>query len=300
MASASAWLEAFRLRTLPLSLSSILLGSFLAKYHNSFQLSVLIGAVLTTLFLQILSNLANDYGDAVSGVDNHNRVGPQRSLQSGKISLKEMKIAVILFSLLSLISGLLLLIVGTKGLQLKDALVMLLIGLVAIWAAIKYTMGKNPYGYSGWGDIAVFLFFGWVGVLGTYFLHTQHITLAEILPAMSIGFFSAGVLNLNNLRDRENDKSFGKNTLVVKYGVQTAKIYHATIISLGIICAIIYTSFNGNSSWKWIYLISLIGLVRSIMIVLKNENPALLDPELKKLAIGTLIFSILFGIGLLV
>ncbi|MCO5233781.1 MAG: 1,4-dihydroxy-2-naphthoate polyprenyltransferase [Chitinophagales bacterium] len=300
MASVSAWLEAFRLRTLPLSLSSIFLGSFLAKYHNHFQWSVLIGAVLTTLFLQILSNLANDYGDAVSGVDNQDRVGPQRGIQSGKISLREIKIAVIIFSLLSLVSGVLLLIVGSHGLQLKDLLVMLGIGIVAIWAAIKYTMGKNPYGYSGWGDIAVFLFFGWIGVLGTYFLHSHKITIDEFLPAISIGFFSAGVLNLNNLRDRENDKHFGKNTLVVKYGVQKAKYYHATILSLGIISALLYTLFNGSSPWKWVYILSFIGIIRSILIVLKNGNPALLDPELKKLAISTLIFSILFGIGLLV
>lgn len=300
MASVAAWLESFRLRTLPLALSTIFMGSFLAAYHHSFKWEVLGLAVLTTLFLQILSNLANDYGDAISGVDNQERVGPQRSLQAGSITLAQMKTAIIIFIILSLIAGLTLIYIGMKGVDLSYGLGMLVLGIGAIIAALKYTMGKNPYGYSGFGDFFVFVFFGLVGVLGTFFIHTHQINFLEFLPAATMGFFSAGVLNLNNLRDRVNDRDFGKNTLVVKLGVDKAKLYHAVILSMGMLCAIVYSLYAEASFWKWIYLPAFIGIVKSIAAVLKNENPQLLDPQLKKLAISTLVFSVLFGIGLVV
>ncbi len=299
MASVSAWLVTFRLRTLPLSLSTIILGSFLAAFHDRFQWSIFIWAVLTTLFLQILSNLANDYGDAVHGVDNHGRVGPKRSLQTGAITLREMKNAIIIFVILSLVSGILLLSEGTKGLQLSYWLIMFVIGILAIGAALKYTIGKKPYGYAGLGDFAVFLFFGIVGVMGTYFLHTHTVTIPEFLPAMAIGFFSTGVLNLNNLRDRDNDAAYGKHTIVVKLGIQKGKTYHAMLLISGMLAALAYSVISGASSWQWIYLFSFPLIVRSIVVVLKNHNPSALDPELRALALSTLLFSVLFGVGLI-
>lgn len=298
MATAAAWLVSFRLRTLPLALSTIILGSFLAAFHDSFHWSVLIWAVLTTLFLQILSNLANDYGDAVHGVDNHGRVGPKRSLQTGAISLKQMRIAIFIFVLLSLVSGILLLSAGVKGLKLSYGIAMFFVGIAAIAAALKYTVGKNPYGYAGLGDVAVFIFFGIVGVMGSYFLHTQKLTLIELLPAMSIGFFSTGVLNLNNLRDRDNDAAFGKKTIVVKLGAGNAKIYHAILLISGMAAAVVYTFLNSTSGWNWIYLLSFPLFIRSITVVFKNKDSHALDPELKALALSTLLFSVLFGVGL--
>lgn len=300
MASVSAWLVAFRLRTLPLALSTIILGSFLAAFHHHFNWKVLLWAALTTLFLQILSNLANDYGDTVNGVDNQERKGPKRSLQSGLITLKQMKSSIILFILLSLVSGILLIKEGTKDLQLSYGLLFFVLGIAAILAALKYTMGKNPYGYAGLGDTAVFLFFGLLGVMGTYFLHTHNIGIPELLPAVSIGCFSTGVLNLNNLRDRHNDKAFGKHTLVVKLGVQKANVYHAVLLIVGMISALLYSLQSGASGWQWIYLVSFTGIIRSIMVVFKNDEPTSLDPELKKLALSTLLFSILFGVGLII
>lgn len=300
MASISAWLASFRLRTLPLSLSTIILGSFLATFHQQFHLGILVWAFLTTLFLQILSNLANDYGDTVQGVDNQDRIGPQRSLQTGTITLKQMKTAIIIFIFLSLISGILLIFEGAKGLNLSYSFGFFILGIAAIVAALKYTMGKNPYGYAGLGDAFVFVFFGLVGVLGTYVLHTRTLPLLEILPAITMGCFSAGVLNLNNLRDRENDAVFGKNTLVVKLGVEKAKIYHAILLSVGMLSALFYTLMIGPSLGKWIYILAFAGIIRSIIVVFKNTQPAQLDPELKKLAISTLLFSILFGLGLLI
>lgn len=298
MPSFSAWLVTFRLRTLPLSLSTIILGSFLAAFHHSFSWSVFVWAALTTLFLQILSNLANDYGDAVNGVDNHGRIGPKRSLQTGAITLSQMKWAIILFVILSLVSGIMLLVEGLKGLDFSYGIIMFVIGLLAIGAALKYTIGKKPYGYAGFGDVAVFLFFGIVGVMGTYFLHTHIITLPEFLPAMSIGFFSTGVLNLNNLRDRDNDRDFGKHTMVVKMGLEKAKSYHSSLIISGLAAAIVYTFLNYHSIWQFAYIITFPIFISSMVSVNKNKEPHLLDPELRKLALATLAFSVLFGWGL--
>lgn len=300
MPSLSAWLVSFRLRTLPLALSTVILGSFLAAYQGRFKWSILILAVITTLFLQILSNLANDYGDTVHGTDNHERIGPKRSLQTGDISLKQMKTAVIIFVLLSLVSGIWLLWEGMKDVSLSYGLIMFIIGIAAIGAALKYTIGKNPYGYAGLGDFAVFIFFGLTGVMGTYFLQTHYVSIPEFLPAMAIGFFSTGVLNLNNMRDRINDEASGKFTMVVRMGTKPAKIYHAVLIISGWIAALVYSVYAFATPWKWIYILTLPIFISSIMVVMKNSDPQLLDPELKKLAIGTLLFSILFGCGLLI
>lgn len=299
MASVSAWLITFRLRTLPLALSTVILGSLLAAFHYRFNRSVFIWAILTTLFLQILSNLANDYGDAVHGVDNQGRTGPKRSLQAGLITLRQMQIMIIVFILLSLISGIFLIIEGTQNMQLSYGLFFFVLGIAAIIAALKYTMGKNPYGYAGLGDIAVFIFFGLVGVVGTYYLHTHQLTIAELLPAVSIGCFSTGVLNLNNMRDRQNDEASGKHTLVVKLGIQKARVYHAALLITGMLAAIAYSVQSGAPLWQWIYIISFAGIIRSIVVVFNNKDTALLDPELKYLALSTLLFAILFGAGLI-
>lgn len=300
MATAKDWIVTFRLRTLPLSLSTIILGSLLAAYKGSFDVQVFIWAILTTLFLQILSNLANDYGDAVHGVDSQGRIGPKRSLQTGAITLREMRRAVILFVVLSLVAGVVLLYFSFRDVQSWSGIWMFLIGLGAIAAALKYTVGKNPYGYAGFGDVFVFIFFGLVGVVGSYFLHVHQVTIAEFLPAASVGFFSTGVLNLNNLRDRDNDAAFGKRTLVVKLGLERAKRYHAALLILGMLTAICYSVFHPAAGWKWIYLLSFPLIIRSILKVLRNNNPVDLEPELKNLSLSTLLFSILFGIGLII
>ena len=299
MGKIKPWLKAFRLRTLPLAFSSVILGSFLAAYKGSFSWVILLGALLTTLFLQILSNLANDYGDSIHGVDNQQRVGPARSVQSGEISLKKMKWAVIIFTLLSLTSGVWLVVNATSGLDISNGIILLIIGLFAIAAAIKYTIGKKPYGYIGLGDFAVFLFFGLTGVMGTYFLHTHQITPVEFLPAISIGLLSAGVLNLNNLRDRENDSANNKITMVVKLGVRKSKIYHAFLIITGMASSIIYVLVNAESLTQWIFVLTFPLLIKNIVVVFKNNEPSLLDPELKKLAITTLLFALTLGIGLI-
>lgn len=293
MSKLKPWVQAFRLRTLPLAFSSILLGSFLAG--NKLQLLVLVLALTTTLFLQILSNLANDYGDFETGVDNSERIGPTRAMQSGAIKKSQMKVALVLFSLLSLVSGITLITNALTDVG-EVFFLFLLIGIAAIAAAIKYTMGKNPYGYMGLGDFFVFLFFGLVGVLGTYFLHTQQFNLTMLLPATSVGLFAAGVLNLNNLRDVKNDGESGKNTLVVKIGFNNGKIYHYTILIIAILSPILFNIILNLPVQHYAFLVLSPIWIKQMLFVKKCNDPAALNPELKKLAISTLLFALLYGI----
>lgn len=299
MNKTKAWIHAFRLRTLPLALSNIFLGSFLAISDGVFSIRIFILAMLTTLFLQVLSNLANDLGDSISGADNHERVGPERAVQSGIITKKEMIRMVIIFVFLSFVTGLCLLWEALQLLNYTQAFFMLGLGVLAIGAAINYTVGKNPYGYNGFGDLLVFLFFGLAGVLGTYFLHTGTLNWTLLLPASSLGLLSVGVLNLNNMRDVENDSKTGKRTLVVKIGSAKARIYHLFLIIIAMISACIYVALHWNNIFQLLFLISFPLLIRNILVVIKNTEAQKLDPELKKLALSTFLFSFSFGIGLI-
>ena len=298
MAKIESWFKAFRLRTLPLSFSSVILGSMLALYKDGFQPAILIGALTTTLFLQILSNLANDYGDHKNGIDNDNRLGPKRSVQSGEISPRQMVVGIVICSILAFASGLWLLYEVSKKADLTIVLSFLILGLLAIGAAIKYTVGKNPYGYKGLGDIAVFLFFGITGVAGTYFLHTNQMAWQELLPAVSIGLLATGVLNLNNLRDIENDRDSNKRSLVVIMGLKKAKIYHGFLILGAIASVFIYTLLEYHSNYQFLFLIAVPMLIQNMLVVFRSTSSSEFDAELKKLALATLIFAITIGIGL--
>ena len=291
------WIKAFRLRTLPLAFSCIIMGSGLAYADGGFNLTVFGLALITTLFLQILSNLANDYGDFVKGTDNEERIGPDRTMQSGLITKSEMVKIMWVIALFCSVFGVWLIYEGTIGLDLKKAGLFAILGLSAMGAAVKYTMGKNPYGYAGLGDIFVFLFFGFLGVLGSYFLHTHTLNWDLLLPASSIGLFTTAVLNINNMRDCEADKKSGKNTLVVKIGIEKAKDYHRALIFGGILLAITFV-FPSPNYFHYIFAITIpifVGFVQSIQKRNDFEN---FDPLLKKQAITTFIFSILFVIGI--
>lgn len=290
-------MQAFRLRTLPLALSSTLVGSFLAYSFESFRWSVFILTFFTTLFLQILSNLANDYGDAVKGTD-QNRIGPERVTQSGKVSHKSMRRMIVVFVVLSLLSGSLLIFLGLDKLPIWKIILFFALGFSAIFAAIKYTVGRKPYGYVGLGDIFVYLYFGLVGVCGTFYLHTGFINPWIILPASSIGFFSMGVLNLNNLRDVENDAIKGKRTIVVRIGVKAAKVYHLLIVVFAILLSIIYTIFFFTSPVQLLFMLTIPFLVRDVITVMQNTVPFELNAQLKKLALTTFVWSVSFSLGL--
>ena len=286
------WFNAFRLRTLPVAFSCIITGNGLALAEGKFSALVFVLALMTTVLLQILSNLANDYGDYTKGVDNDDRVGPLRSLQSGLINKKEMIHAIWVVSFLCSISGVSLIYYGTLGLNIVKIALFCFLGLSAMFAAMKYTMGKNPYGYSGFGDLFVFLFFGWLGVSGSYFLQTHSIDLILFLPASSIGFFTAAVLNINNMRDHKSDKESNKNTLVVKMGLANAKKYQILINSLGILLIFIFLIPHPSSILMLI--IGVLLFIKPTINLLKSYDHTTFDPYLKKQAIATFLFSMLF------
>lgn len=297
MASVKTWFEAFRLRTLPLAFSCILMGGFLAVSSGMFNGAILGLSLLTTLFLQVLSNLANDYGDSVSGVDHDERQGPSRAVQAGKISLTAMKRALIICALLSFVSGVLLLFISFQDAWLY-ALIFLFIGLGAIWAAIKYTVGKTPYGYQGLGDLFVLIFFGLVGVCGSYFLYSRSFDWMTVLPAISCGLFAVGVLNVNNIRDIESDIVAGKHSIPVRIGRSKARLYHLVLITVGWCCMLVYTNLTWTGHWlHLLYGLSLPLFLVNVKAVFTKEEPKQLDPFLKQLAISTLLFVLLFGAG---
>jgi len=299
MLNIKPYILSFRLRTLPLAVSTVLMGNVLAAYKHSYNTLVGVFAIITTIFLQILSNVANDYGDAVSGADNEERVGPERMVSSGKISLKAMRNTVIVFSLLSLISGIVLIYFGNFNSIGIETVGLFFVGIGAIAAAIKYTVGKNPYGYRGWGDIFVFIFFGLVGVIGTYFLHTGTIDPLIILPASSIGLFSVGVLNLNNLRDVDSDSKTGKNTLIVKKGSKWGKNYHVFINVSAMLLMVVYAIVNFHMWYQWIFIMVYLLIIKDLVFVYRNNDPMNLYPYLKKLAIATFLFVLSVGLPLL-
>ena len=283
-----------RLRTLPLAASCILAGAAAAKsdgYENSM---ILLLTLCTTFLLQILSNFANDYGDYSHGVDNENRVGPTRAIQSGAISKNQMKRALIITTLLTLVSGISLLwFVFAPSTQFTSALIMFALGIGAIAAAIKYTVGNNPYGYRGLGDLFVFLFFGPVGVLGTCYLLSATLESQNILLAITTGFYSAAVLNLNNLRDHVNDAASGKQTLVVKMGFRAGKVYQTILIVIGSLSMCLWIALNGHSAFAYLPILASLAQCGLLFSVWKTEEPAMLDPMLKKVAILSLLSSLL-------
>ncbi|MEO8068103.1 MAG: 1,4-dihydroxy-2-naphthoate polyprenyltransferase [Flavobacteriales bacterium] len=298
------WIQAFRLRTLPLAVSSILVGSALAYVADHFRYSgpgqfkpiVLVLALVTAILLQVLSNLANDLGDHQHGTDNKDRIGPQRAVQSGAISPSAMKRAMFICGALTFISGSALITVGL-GLT-STTLLFLLLGLVAIGAAVKYTFGKNPYGYAGLGDISVFLFFGIVGVLGTFYLHTRFFYWPGLLPAAAFGLLSTGVLNVNNMRDIANDAASGKRTLVVRMGSDKARVYHTALVVGGLVCLAVITAAMGQ--WQpWLFLLITPGFAIHLKRVWTTTDPRALDPQLKVLAMGTFATALLFSLGLI-
>jgi len=307
MTKTQAWFQAIRLRTLPLSVSGIIVGSGMAKVLLSlnnpdkdiFFWEIFVLALFTTICFQILSNLSNDLGDTQKGTDNKNRVGPTRAVQSGLISQNEMKIAIYICAIFSLISATGLIYFSSQNLTPELILFYAVLAIICVIAAITYTVGKNAYGYRGLGDLMVFLFFGLVSVLGVFSLYGNGFEWLVFFPAITIGLWSTAVLNLNNLRDHVNDKKSSKNTTVVKLGFQRAKFYHAFLILGGfaawllVIATFAFLTFN--------FLLSL-ALVPSLLLfphlkrVFLNENPRELDSELKKVALITFSSSILFAI----
>ncbi|RZJ31273.1 MAG: 1,4-dihydroxy-2-naphthoate octaprenyltransferase [Flavobacterium sp.] len=302
------WIEAARLRTLPLSVSGIILGSFYAMSESIFNWKIVLSALSTTLLLQILSNFANDYGDGVKGTDNADRIGPQRTIQSGAISAPAMKRALYLTSALTMISAIVLIYFSFKDTNYVFSLFFLILGALAVASAIRYTIGNTAYGYRGYGDMFVFVFFGLVSTLGVSFMILKEVDSLLILPAIAIGFLSVGVLNLNNMRDEASDRKAGKNTIVVKIGGEKAKIYHYFLVISAMILFLVFTvifDFTKDNDPErfnfdlYFFVIIYIPLIRHLIRVKNNIEPRALDPELKKLAISTFLISVILALSLI-
>jgi len=290
------WILAARLRTIPLSISGILVGSFAAISENKFNIYIFLLAIFTTIFYQILSNFANDYGDGIKGTDD-NRIGPKRIVQSGKISVEKMKKGIFIAVIISICSTLALVFLSLR----KDTLgliIFLLLGLAAVIAAIKYTVGQNAYGYLGLGDLFVFLFFGLVSVLGSNYLFTSSFNSLLIYPACTIGLLSVGVLNLNNMRDIENDQKSKKNTLAVRLGAFKSKIYHYFLIFSSIVLMVIFHVQIENDSVLFLSLIfgNICWLIFHVFKVSKVKSPKIFDGYLKHLVFSTFFYSIILSI----
>lgn len=296
MTKFKAWLYAARVRTLPLSISGIVVGTGLAVSAGHFDLTIFILALCTTVAFQITSNFANDYGDGVKGTDDQ-RVGPKRALQSGMLSKAEMKTGIIAMVLVSLVLAFALIFKSFSAQSWPYVLIFILLGALSIWAALKYTMGATPYGYKGLGDAFVFIFFGLVAVLGSMFLYTKSISPDAILPAVAIGLLSVGVLNLNNMRDIDSDRLYGKNTVASKLGFEKAKVYHYSILILAFLSMVTYSLLHFNSWLGAGYLLAFVPIAVHFRNVIKTEEPSKLDPELKKLALGTFLLAVLFLIA---
>ena len=298
------WIEAARLRTLPLSVSGIIVGSMYALRPTDtidtptevFSWKIFALALLTTLGLQILSNFANDYGDGMKGTDNEDRVGPKRTIQSGVISPSAMKQAIIITSILTLFSSILLIYYAFKDTNIGYSLFYLVLGILAITSAIRYTVGNTAYGYMGFGDVFVFVFFGLVSTLGVNFLYSKLLDFDLFLPATAIGLLSVGVLNLNNMRDEASDRKSNKNTIVVKIGGVRAKKYHYFLIVSAMILVLIFAVLSDYRPDQYLFLLVYIPLTKHLNTVYKNQEPRFLDPELKKLALSTFALSILLAL----
>lgn len=292
-----SWFSAFRLRTLPLSISGIVIGACFAVYNGFFSPLVFILALLVTLSLQILSNLANDYGDGIKGTDNENRVGPMRAVQSGKITPEQMFEALKINVLIVIFLTILLIYTAFGHGYFLYSLFFLGLGGLSVYAAMKYTMGDSAYGYRGLGDVFVLVFFGFVSVVGSYFLFSKQLDHIVVLPSIAVGLLSVGVLNLNNMRDIESDKLSNKITTAVKLGKEKSKKYHLFLVISAMIVGVVFAILYYTSFWNFFFFISYIPLAIHIKKIISAQVSSDFDSQLKVLALSTFLFSLLLGIG---
>jgi len=300
MTNFKVWISSFRLRTLPLSISGIILGSALAYSNQYFNNTIFVFALLTTISLQILSNLANDYGDGVKGTDNNNRIGPERAIQSGLISSIQMKYAIItnVLILIVLITTLLYFSFGTN--EYLNLLTFFTLGIISIYSAIKYTVGNKAYGYYALGDLFVLLFFGFLSVMGSYYLYAKNLEINIILPSFSIGLLSVAVINLNNMRDLVSDKLSNKITVAGKLGFANSKKYHFLILISSIVFSLLFILFFYYKPLSLIVIISYIPIVLHLKKVYTITKPVEYNDELKKVAISTFLFSVIHSLIIII
>lgn len=293
----AVWLNAARPRTLPLALASIITGTGLAAAEGAFDWVTALFCVITAVLLQILSNLANDYGDSLHGADHVERRGPKRAVQSGLVTPVAMRRAIIVTSLLTVVSGLLLLWFAFGRDAFSSTLLFIVLGGAAIGAAITYTAGRLPYGYAGLGDVSVLIFFGWVGVVGSYYVQMGRFDPVLLLPATACGLLAVAVLNVNNIRDMDSDRLAGKNSIPVRLGLHRARVYHWLLLCLAMVLATLYVSLTFSSLWQLLYLVTVPLLIRNGRAVGRTADLPSLNPWLKQMSLAALLFGILLALG---
>lgn len=292
-----AWLESLRLRTLPLAFASILTGSALAWWQGAFSLPVALLCLVTSGLLQVLSNLANDYGDAIKGSDSGARLGPLRGIQKGAISLAQLRVAMAATTLIALLCGIILISYACK--TPGDVVSFLLLGLLAVVAAIAYTVGKKPYGYLGLGDLSVLIFFGWLGVSGSFYLQSHRLEPLVLLPATACGLLAAAVLNINNLRDIETDRQCGKMTLAVRLGAENARRYHVLLLGGALLCFAAFACVARPGWGSWLFLLAAPLFWRQAVYILREKSPLAMRPMLEKTVKAALLANVLFSLAML-
>ncbi|WP_439234769.1 1,4-dihydroxy-2-naphthoate polyprenyltransferase [Lonepinella koalarum] len=297
MATMKAWFDTIRPKTLPLAVAIILTGSALAQWHGTLNWSVTLLCLLTATLLQIVSNFANDYGDFQKGSDTAERIGPLRGIQQGQMTATQLRYGLIAVCIASFISGASLIALAYETTQ--DLIAFAILGVLAILAAITYTVGKKPYGYLGLGDISVFLFFGLLAVCGTYYLQAHSLDWSIFLPAAACGFLSTAVLNINNLRDIEQDRKAGKNTLIVRIGAENGRIYHCILLSSAVLCYAIFAIVHKPLLLMIIAIIAVL-LAKHARFVYQQKDPMALRPMLGKMSMLALVSTVLFSLGLLI
>ncbi|KGQ64423.1 1,4-dihydroxy-2-naphthoate polyprenyltransferase [Gallibacterium anatis] len=290
------WFETARPKTLPLAIASIVTGSALAYYYHQFNGTIALLALITATLLQIVSNFANDYGDHIKGSDTAERIGPLRGIQQGAITFSQLRLGLILVTLASMISGAALIAVACQ--TWNDVLAFIVLGILAIIASITYTVGKKPYGYMGLGDVSVFIFFGLLGVCGTFYLQSHLLNWAMVLPAMMSGLLAVAVLNINNLRDIEQDKKSGKNTLIVRIGAVAGRYYHISLLILATLFALLFALYHFQHWYSFIFILVLPLLAKLAVFVMNHRDALQLRPMLAQMAKLALLFNIIFSLGL--
>lgn len=290
------WFETARPKTLPLAIASIVTGSALAYYYHQFNGTIALLALITATLLQIVSNFANDYGDHIKGSDTEERIGPLRGIQQGAITFSQLRLGLILVTLASMISGAALIAVACQ--TWNDVLAFIVLGILAIIASITYTVGKKPYGYMGLGDVSVFIFFGLLGVCGTFYLQSHLLNWAMVLPAMMSGLLAVAVLNINNLRDIEQDRKSGKNTLIVRIGAVAGRYYHISLLILATLFALLFALYHFQHWYSFIFILVLPLLAKHAVFVMNHRDALQLRPMLAQMAKLALLFNIIFSLGL--
>ncbi len=283
------WLISIRPKTLPAACAPVIIGLSLAYQEVMINAWAAIFTMITAILIQIGTNLANDYYDYIKGKDTHLRVGPVRATQAGLVSKREMKTAFIITFSLAGLCGIYLIFIG--------GLPILIIGVLSITFGILYTAGPFPLGYNGLGDLFVFLFFGPVAVMGTYYLQTSHINLTTLIASIPAGFLSVAILVANNLRDYQSDKQSGKRTLVVKIGYRFGLFQYFFSILISFIFPLILVLMTKNHYYSLLSIFVILLAIKPFRTLLATREPKKIFGVLGQTSLLLFIYSIIFSLG---